>query len=599
MAGLSHSNNYVTIPKVFISALCISLCSCMVSAEKLRLNLNEDWLIKKGDNPVWAAAEFDDKSWKPVRVGKVWEEGGLGEYDGYAWYRLRFEVPEKKDFAKEIRDGFVVLSLGYVDDADVTYFNGVEIGSTGSLPPDYLPAYKVLRNYRIPTGLIRWGKSNVIAVRVYDGKEGGGLYDGTIALRTPVLEDMLEVNFHVVKFDGIYHSPGPLAVNLKISNKSNLKLKTAIVCTLKSDLFDDDVVIDSKKLHVQIDSKGDVLRTIKFHPSAAGFYKVTCTYGRDKDELVSKSMFFGYDPVKIKTALTREDDFDDFWVKCRGRLDGIKPQFKVTKSDRSTADLNVYLVEMRSYGDLRVRGWFTVPIIAGPHPAILSVPGYNGTMWPNMYRKNVATFSLNPRGHGNSKDDLDPKGAEYMYLGFDIDHPEKYIYAGAYMDCVRAVDFLMTREEIDKKRIGVEGGSQGGGLSFATAALDERIMFCAPDIPWLGDWIGYVEASDWPKENYPKLIERLESLSFDDINRLLSYFDTMNLAERIKCPVLMSVGLQDDVCPPRNSFATYNEVRSEKEYRVYPFAGHGVYREHGPYKNEWMAKMLGVEATGL
>ncbi|MHC4169710.1 MAG: acetylxylan esterase, partial [Planctomycetota bacterium] len=180
-------------------------------------------------------------------------------------------------------------------------------------------------------------------------------------------------------------------------------------------------------------------------------------------------------------------------------------------------------------------------------------------------------------------------------LGFDPNRPDKYIYVGAYMDCVRAVDFLESRPEIDKSRIGVEGGSQGGGLSLATAALDPRIAFCAPDIPWLGDWVGYVAASDWPHEHYPELIEDFPGLTFAEINRVLSYVDTMNLADRIKCPVLMSVGLQDAVCPPRNSFATYNQVRSKKQYHVYPFAGHGVWREHSDIKNKWMAEILGVE----
>jgi len=63
--------------------------------------------------------------------------------------------------------------------------------------------------------------------------------------------------------------------------------------------------------------------------------------------------------------------------------------------------------------------------------------------------------------------------------------------------------------------------------------------------------------------------------------------------------VLMSVGLQDDVYPPRTSFATYNTVTSLKEVRVYPFAGHGDWREHGELKDAWMAKMLGVEVSGL
>jgi len=73
------------------------------------------------------------------------------------------------------------------------------------------------------------------------------------------------------------------------------------------------------------------------------------------------------------------------------------------------------------------------------------------------------------------------------------------------MDCIRAVDFLTSRPEIDKSRIGVEGGSQGGGLSSAAAALDQRITFCAPDIPWLGDWVGYLAAAEWPNDHYSEL----------------------------------------------------------------------------------------------
>ena len=273
----------------------------------------------------------------------------------------------------------------------------------------------------------------------------------------------------------------------------------------------------------------------------------------------------------------------------------IDPLFKVKKSDQSTGDIDVYLVEMHSYGNIRIKGWYTVPKKEGPHPAILSVPGYNSTMWPHLNRKNVATLALNIRGHGNSKDDIDPQEKEYMFIGFDPKHPEKYIYTGAYLDCIRAIDFLLSRPEIDKSRIGVEGGSQGGGLTFATAALDSRIKFCAPDIPWLGDWIGYYKTEFWAKENYSKLMENKPGLKLSDINRLLSYFDTMNLAGQIKCPVFMSVGLQDEVCPPRISFAPYNEVKAQKEYYVYPFAGHGLGHEHEILKNKWMAKLLGVE----
>ena len=67
-----------------------------------------------------------------------------------------------------------------------------------------------------------------------------------------------------------------------------------------------------------------------------------------------------------------------------------------------------------------------------------------------------------------------------------------YYYRGAYLDCVRAVDYLSSREDVDQDRIAIWGGSQGGGLAFATASLDPRIDLCVADIPWLCDWENYL-----------------------------------------------------------------------------------------------------------
>ncbi|MGL4338659.1 MAG: acetylxylan esterase, partial [Turicibacter sp.] len=67
--------------------------------------------------------------------------------------------------------------------------------------------------------------------------------------------------------------------------------------------------------------------------------------------------------------------------------------------------------------------------------------------------------------------------------------------------------------------------------------------------------------------------------------KTLSYFDTMNLADRIQCKVLASVGLKDNVCPPKLYFATYNRITSEKDIKFYPFNGHeGGHRVHQEIK---------------
>ncbi len=584
--GVTMSN--ISLLVVVIVALFSSLT---VGQNSIRLDKN--WVMKTGDNPAWANPDFDDSQWQAIKVDVPWEQAGHANYDGYAWYRLTFTVPER--WQQQAKQGILSLSLGIVDDTDVTYFNGKQVGATGTMPPDYKTGYYTRRLYRVPTSLVHWGQPNVMAVRVYDDKNDGGLYKGPITLQLPRFEDVLDIQFKLEQANGIYFSPDPLPVTIALENHAYADYELNARFELVNDRVDTGRrVLETINKTVAIDSKGTASQVITFTPPPPGFYYVVCTL----NDTLKKSMIFGYDPEIIVSPLTRETDFKRFWKQCKQDLAQVAPQFKVTQSDRSTDTLDVYLVEMQSYGNVTVRGWYTVPTTPGPHPAILSVPGYTSTMWPNTRRTQVATLALNPRGHGNSKDDVDPKGEEYMFIDFVPDHPEKYIYTGAYLDCVRAVDFLASRPEIDHLRMGVEGGSQGGGLSFATAALDDRIVFCAPDIPWLGDWVGYLEAAQWGHDNYPKLLESYPDLTFTGVNRFLSYFDTMNMAEWITCPVLMSVGLQDDVCPPRTSFAPYNAVTSKKEYRVYPFAGHGTWRQHSRLKDKWMAERLGIDRLG-
>jgi cephalosporin-C deacetylase len=582
---------YRAFPKTLI--LFLLFCGDRISCGQNSMPLDTGWMMKTGDDPDWAAPDLDEKGWTPIRTGIPWEEAGHADYNGYAWYRLRFTMPEI--WRPKDEHGFLCLSLGFIDDADETYWNGEKIGATGAMPPDYRTAYFTPRRYRVQADVIRWGRPNIIAVRVYDGDGIGGLYRGPITLERPVPGDLIGVTYTPGNSNGIYFSTYPLSLTVNVRNYSSKDVRPYAIFALVTDRVDSVRVVETVKSILQIRGKDEISKSVAFSPPLPGFYRVVCTL----DDSVKKSMVFGYDPEKIVTPPTRAPDFEDFWRGRKRELAGVDPEFKVTRYDTSASGVDVYLVEMRSYGHVKIRGWYTVPRKPGPHPAILSVPGYTSAMRPFMNRKNVATLALNPRGHGNSKDDVDPKGGEYMFLGFDPAHPENYVYAGAYMDCIRAVDFLASRPEIDASRIGVEGGSQGGGLSFATAALDRRIAFCAADIPWLGDWVGYLQAERWGRDNYPKLFGDHPGLTYGGINRFLSYFDTMNMAGWISCPVLMSVGLQDDVCPPRTSFATYNAVRSPKEYRVYPLAGHGVPREHERLKDRWMARLLGVEQTGI
>jgi sialate O-acetylesterase len=115
----------------------------------------------------WAAPELNDDAWVAMPVPSYWESNGYESMDGIAWYRLAVDV----DSAHATNGA--TLEMAAIDDDDITWLNGTEIGRTNG--------YNVRRMYRIPDGLLHPGR-NLFAVRVTDGGGGGGI-NGAASLR--------------------------------------------------------------------------------------------------------------------------------------------------------------------------------------------------------------------------------------------------------------------------------------------------------------------------------------------------------------------------------------------------------------------------------
>ena len=109
----------------------------------------------------WAAPDLDDRNWFTVPVPSQWEAAGFDGMDGVAWYRANFEVTED-DIARGVR-----LGLGMIDDSDITWVNGVEVGRTDN-------AWNQARLYDVPSRALKAGE-NVISIRVEDFQGGGGI----------------------------------------------------------------------------------------------------------------------------------------------------------------------------------------------------------------------------------------------------------------------------------------------------------------------------------------------------------------------------------------------------------------------------------------
>ena len=141
-------------------------------------------------------------------------------------------------------------------------------------------------------------------------------------------------------------------------------------------------------------------------------------------------------------------------------------------------------VTISSVSRVVVRGWLEEPVKPG-RSTVLRVPGYGGSMEPLGLFPDRVFFSFNPRGHGNSQATVKGKPEDFWIS--DPDDKAGYFYQGAYMDCVRAVDFLLQHRSVYSSRIAVWGGSQGGGLAFATVSLSSNVALCLADIPFLCD----------------------------------------------------------------------------------------------------------------
>jgi len=133
---------------------------------------------KEGDAKGYAKPDFDDSGWRTIRVPGSWEDqwAELKDYNGTFWYRRTFDLPNTPP--EELR-----IEMNGIDDEDWTYLNGRQIGHIGqdTNPKDY---WKAVRSYKIPKDLLR-PKGNVLAIKVNDLRQAGGLIKAPVQIRAP------------------------------------------------------------------------------------------------------------------------------------------------------------------------------------------------------------------------------------------------------------------------------------------------------------------------------------------------------------------------------------------------------------------------------
>ena len=284
-------------------------------------------------------------------------------------------------------------------------------------------------------------------------------------------------------------------------------------------------------------------------------------------------------------------DFDPFWEKSLAEMRSIDANVELIAADFQAPNVECFDLFFTGVGDARLHAKSLRPANAkSPHPAVLLFHGYTGDSgdWFDKLGFVTAGFTvaaLDCRGQGGLSEDAGKVFGNTLHghiiRGLDDalrSSPEKLLFRQIFLDTAQLAKIVMEMPDVDASRIGVTGGSQGGALTIACAALEPRIKRAAPLYPFLSDYLRVWEM-DHAKDAYKELQEyfrhsdpmhKLESTIFEK----LGYIDIQFLAPRVEAEVLWGISLMDTICPPSSQFAVYNKLTSPKKMTIYPDFGH-------------------------
>jgi cephalosporin-C deacetylase len=285
----------------------------------------------------------------------------------------------------------------------------------------------------------------------------------------------------------------------------------------------------------------------------------------------------------------RPDDHDAYWERALGELDKVKPEVELRPAAFTASYAECFDLYFTGVRGARIHAKYVRPKkIAGKIPALFFFHGYSGSAgdWTRFLpyaAEGIAAAAIDVRGQGGlSEDTGNPVRGNTLQgqfiRGLD-DEPDNLLMRHIYLDTAQIVRIVAAFDEIDEHRLGATGGSQGGGLTIACAALEPRIKKAFALCPFLSDYQRVWEM-DLAKDAYEEL--RLYFRRFDPRHERdretftrLGYIDIQHLAPRIKADFVMLTGLMDTVCPPSSQFAAYNKITAPKQVYFYHDFGHG------------------------
>jgi cephalosporin-C deacetylase-like acetyl esterase len=292
------------------------------------------------------------------------------------------------------------------------------------------------------------------------------------------------------------------------------------------------------------------------------------------------------DPEKITAAAPPPDDFDQFWRSKLAELKKIPANPQLEKVAIDKPGVAYWKVTLDNINGTHIQGQLARPKKGEKFPALLIV------QWAGVYALHqdwitgqaaAGWLTLDIEAHDIPIDKPEAFYKEqfagplknYWYIGNE-DRDKSY-FLRMYLSGVQALEYLMTRPDWDGKTLVVTGTSQGGQQTLMLAGLHPGDITAALALVPSGcDMLAPAQGRasafpNWYSNTWDKDAEKVRETS--------RYFDVVNFARHIQCPVLVGLGLRDETCPPATVLAAVNVITSPKQVVILPKSGHQD--EHG------------------
>ncbi len=260
-------------------------------------------------------------------------------------------------------------------------------------------------------------------------------------------------------------------------------------------------------------------------------------------------------------------DFDSFWANQKAQLASVPINPNLTPHS-NTAYSTTYKINLGHVDNRRVYGYITIPNGNGYYPAVVTLPPYGSntsiTVPDPTFAEQSNTISMTISIHNNDPSQF----ATDAYNPDNFLYREQNYYRWGVLAGVRAIDYLYSRPDVDKNKIGLFGNSQGGGLSMLVAGIDNRVNALMLTISALCGHEGfkYGRASGFPYylqegsfQNYPQ----------EQTLQAVKYYDAIYGAARFKGSVLMSISYLDNVTAPVTEFAAFNQFTGDHKILIH------------------------------